>query len=332
MDSDKRITKSNELIKASYRLSLTEMQIILYSVSLINPTSKNFPSELDIKISEFAEAFNKNTKTVYRDIKTSIFNNFWERDVKFNNNSGGQVKIRWVSKIEYYENIGRILIGFSEHVRPYLHDLSKSFTSYRIKEVIDLKSVHSIRLYENFIMEINKSQSEICDVILSVESIKSRLDLSDKYSQYFSLKERVIKKAKKEINEYSDICFDFEEIKKGRGKGVEAIKFTIQKKNDATAIKKQKQDLDFDTTDDEGFNTDTSPLSDTELHYLMRKNDIKVRMFSYRVAEKVACQLIRTYSFEQIEKALNYVDKAIKKGKDIKNKPAYLVNAIKEGY
>lgn len=330
MEENTKITKANALIKASYRLSLIEMQVILYGVSLINPLSGDFPVEIKIKISEFAETFKRDISTVYRDIKNAILGNFWERDIRFDTPENEIVKLRWLSKITYHKGDGFFSLGFSEHIRPYLHNLSKNFTSYRVKEVSDLRSSHSIRLYEVFIMELNKTRTSKVDIILTVDELKDRLDLLDKYTQYYSLRERVIKKARKEINEYSDICCNYEEIK--RGKGVKSIRFIINKKH-----QEEQQELDLNTTSvdaggDEAFNTDTSPMSEEEFTKLMHKNDLKVRLFSYRVAEKVACQLLRDYGFEQIESALNYTDNVIKQGKEIKNKPAYLVNAIKEGY
>lgn len=327
-------TRANALIEASYRFELLEMQILLYGVSLINPVSKEFPTEYTIEIKRFAEIFNKDLKFVYRELKKAITGSFWERDVKYSIDNGKEVKHRWLTSVEYGDKQGYLKVFFNPKLQPYLHLLSKNFTVYYIDQIAKFKSIFSVRFYEFSIMHINKHKLNNCVFVYNVQEIKKKLDISDKYiGRYDNFKRQVLNKAKQEINQHSDLTLDFEEIKQGRT--VKSIKFIIQRKEGtkpAKYVKEKQQELDFDTTGDEGLNTDTSPLSDTELHYLMRKNDIKVRMFSYRVAETVACKLIKDYDFERIENALNYMDNAINKGKDIKNKPAYLVNAIKEGY
>jgi hypothetical protein len=163
--------------------------------------------------------------------------------------------------------------------------------------------------------------------------LKERLELTNKYKRFHHFKTRVLQKAKTEINKHSDLTMDFEEIKQGRA--VESIKFIIQRKSGAKPAKycaEEQKELTFKDTINGELNTDTSPMDEDEFVHWMHKNSIKVKMFGYRVAEKVTCQLLRDYDFERIESALNYMDKAIKKGNEIKNKPAYLVNAIKEGY
>ena len=328
------VTKANALINASYRLSLTEMQIVLYGVSLINPVNKEVPLEYQIKISDFATLFNRKHGDIYQDIKQAVFNKFWLRDIRYTDEKTSKyIAIRWLAKVEYEDNTGFFSVKFSEEIKPFLYELSTRFTVYYIDQISKFRSVYSVRFYEYATLEINKSKTNSCIFILDISTVKERLDIADKYSRYYSLKERVLLKSQQEINQHSDLTLDFEEIKQGRT--VESIKFIIQRKEGTKPAKytnEQQQKLGFKNTEDEVFNNDNSPMSDEEFNHWMRKNSIKIRMFSYRVAEKVACKLIKDYDFERIEKALNYMDNAINKGKDIKNKPAYLVNAIKEGY
>lgn len=274
---------------------------------------------------------------LYSEIKDSIIRKFFKRELTINLDGETKKLCHWLDSLIYHDGSSRLELKFSEDSIPMLSKMKGQFTNYHIEQIADMKSIYAIRIYEFCILEINRSRLDRCEFLITVSVLKERLELEKQYKRFFDFRIRVLQKAKTEINKHSDLTIYFEEIKKGRS--VESIKFIIQRKDGAKPAKytkEKQQELDFNSdyssAEDSGLNTDTSPLSDTELDYLIRKNDIKLRMFSYRVAEKVACQLIRDYSFEQIEKALNYVDKAINKGKDIKNKPAYLVNAIKEGY
>ena len=93
------ITKSNALIEASYRLTRTELQIILYGISLINPTQKDFPLTYRVETRRFAEMFNRNHGEIYNDIKDAVRKRFWERDFSYTNEQGKIVTCRWLTRI-----------------------------------------------------------------------------------------------------------------------------------------------------------------------------------------------------------------------------------------
>ena len=178
-------------------------------------------------------------------------------------------------------------------------------------------------------MEINKYKRKECYFILSLDELKKRLELEDKYKEYFNFKRQVINKAQSEINKHSDLILEYEEIKQGRS--VDSIKFIISRKKDAKRAKYTKEQ-ENNLSHDDSLNTDMSPMSNEEFCYLMLKNELRARMANYRVAEKVTNQLLDKYELERIENALDYLDDAVRKGKEIKNKAAYLVNAIQENY
>ena len=292
-----------------------------------------FPKEFDIDIKEFANMFNIEVRGLYTDIKDSITKRFFRRETTLDVGDGEKKLCHWLDSLTYHNGKARLKLEFSNNIIPLLTQLKNKFTSYHIEQISLMKSIYAIRIYEYCILEINRQSTNLCEFIIQLLALKKRLELGNKYLDYHKFKINVLNRAKQEINQHSDLIIEFEEIKKGRS--VESIKFIIQRKEGTKPVKyakEKQQELDFNTDGDEDFNTDNSPMSDAELSYLMRKNDIKVRMFSYRVAEKVTCKLIKNYEFERIENALNYMDSAIKQGRDIKNKPAYLVNAIKEGY
>ena len=228
--SENSITKSNSLIEAGYRLSLTEMQIVLYGISLINPKKKLFPLVYRIDIARFAEMFNREHGQIYYEIKEAIQKRFWERDFSYKDEDGKTVTIRWLTRIKHEDKSGFIEIKFSEEIQPYLHQLQNSFTTYYIEKIANMKSFYSIRLYELSIMNLKKSQKSKCCFKILIDELKEYLELTEKYSRFSNFKDRIIEKAKKEINKHSDINFDYEVIKTGR-KPYE-IRFTASKKNE----------------------------------------------------------------------------------------------------
>lgn len=226
------ITKSNALIEAGYRLSLTEMQIVLYGISLVNPVANDFPLQYRIDIKNFAEMFNRDHGSIYTEIKGAILSKFWERDFSYRDEKGNLVTNRWLTQIKRQDKTGYIEIKFSEDVRPYLHQLQQHFTTYYIDKISAFKSVYSIRIYEMSIMNLRKSKQNSCSFKLSVKEIRDRLELNNKYKRFYNLKIRIIDMAKREINKHSDIELSYKVIKKGRE--AQEIEFTVLKKNNST--------------------------------------------------------------------------------------------------
>ena len=222
------ITKSNALIEAGYRLSLTEMQIVLYGISLINPIAKDFPLKYRIDIKHFSELFNRNHGDIYREVKNAILSKFWERDFSYKDETGKIITNRWLTQIKHQDNTGYLEIKFNEEVQPYLHQLKKYFTTYYIDQIALFKSIYSVRLYEMSVMHLKKSKKEKCIFVLEIKEIRNRLELGNKYKRFHDIKIRILETAKREINKYSDIRFSYKIVK--LGKAANEVEFFTSKK------------------------------------------------------------------------------------------------------
>lgn len=231
-----KVSKDNALIDASYRLSLTEMQIVLYGIGLINPTQPEFPLNYRIDIKKFADMFNRSHGQIYQEVKEAIVKRFWERDFSYLDEKGRTVTLRWLTKMVHEDKSGYIEIKFSEEIQPYLHQLQGNFTTYYIDKIAKFKSIYSVRLYEYSIMYLNKNKMDAGRLPILISEIKNKLGLDNKYNRFCDFKIRVLEKAKNEINESSDIKFDYKIIKLGRSPY--KIEFIISRKE------KQKHPID----------------------------------------------------------------------------------------
>ena len=239
------VTKSNALIEAGYRLSLTEIQIILYGIGLINPLQKDFPMTYRIDIDRFAQTFNREHGQIYSEVKEAVLKRFWERDFSYVDEKGKTVTLRWLTKIVHEDKTGYLEIKFSEEIQPYLHQLQRNFTTYYIEQISKFKSIYSIRFYEFSIMFLNKGKLESGKFPLLVSEIKQRLDINEKYSRFCDFKARVLEPAKKEINEFSDLNFNYKVIKLGRSPY--QIEFTVTKKQNPVALENNAQKIKVST-------------------------------------------------------------------------------------
>lgn len=232
MNKEFSITKHNDLITSAYRLSLTEMQIILYGISLINPMDGRFPRAYEIDIKKFGEMFNRKHNEIYNDVKDAVMNKFWEREFtfhdKYESNRVGQIvraRVKWVTTVKYSDKAGFIKIYFNPEIEDYLHNLKNSFTTYYIKQVSKFRRFYSVRFYEIATMQLNKSKVNKSIFKMLISDIRDILELNDKYPRFISLKQRVLEPSITEINTLSDLKLSYEIIKSGRTPN--EIKFTV---------------------------------------------------------------------------------------------------------
>lgn len=223
-----KVSKNNALINASYRLSLTEMQIVLYGIGLANPTQPNFPLAYSVNIDRFAKMFDRKHGDIYKEVKNAIVRRLWNRDFSYIDKEGKTVTLRWLTKMIYQDKTGYIEIKFSEDIQPYLHNLQTNFTTYYIDQIVKFKSIYSVRFYEYALMELNEKKINRIKYKLLISDIKKQLDISDKYARFCDFKPYVLDKAKEEINKFSDLNLDYKIIKHGRAPY--EIEFSVSRK------------------------------------------------------------------------------------------------------
>ena len=211
------VVKSNKVVEASYMLSLAEQRVLLCCIAQIDSTaalSENYRFEVTAAgISDLVGI--ENRSSMYRDLKIAS-EKLYERSVIIDdpepdNPKITQRKTRWISSIDYMPGEGKVVLCFAVDIIPYLSQLSREFTQYKLAHVASFESVYSIRLYELLVQWISIGQREI-----EVDWFKRQFQVDDKYSRVVDLKKRVIDPAIKEINQYSNFWVRYEQRKTGR--------------------------------------------------------------------------------------------------------------------
>ena len=102
-----------------------------------------------------------------------------------------------------------------------------------LSQLTGMTSTYSVRLYEFFAMRLgSQNKKETFDFDLN--KLRIYLDCTNKYKRFDLFDMRVLKQAKKEINEKSNIKMSYKKIKTGRS--ITSIKFTFSWKNKADVI------------------------------------------------------------------------------------------------
>lgn len=219
--SNNLITKSNSLIQSRYNLTANEQKILLGVISIVEPKDEDF-KPIQLNIEELSNLLDTKHKGQYTEIK-KIYEKLTKKDLFIKDDEGNLVQTRWFSSITYLKNGKGILLRFDPSLKPFLLELKSHFTKYQLKNILKLNSAYSIRIFE-----LLKQYEKIGIRTFDLNEIKETLGIEDKYKAYKDFKRRVILQSQVEINNKTDINFEFEEIK--NGKKVEKIKFIIKSK------------------------------------------------------------------------------------------------------
>jgi plasmid replication initiation protein len=202
-----KVNKRNDMITGRACFSLMENRVFLYGVSLINPKNEDFPLTYKIDVARFAKMFDLSVNRLYSELKNDILYKMRKRSMTVRKQGEHGYFNRVFNIIQYadYEdNSGYLKITFDAESKPFLHNLTENYTSYYIDCVSKFKSTYSIRFFEWCVMRLKQNKGERVTLELTLDEIRERLDLKDKYPRYCDLKTKVIKKALDEIEAYKE--------------------------------------------------------------------------------------------------------------------------------
>lgn len=214
-----KVTKSNELVRAGYALSLNEQRLVLFCIAQID-SRKPIRRVKDVVASDFAQAYGIDTRHAYEALEDAT-DRLWNREVNTRFDDGRVEKIRWVSMATYHKGTGRVTVSFSPEILPLLTLLTERFTTYELRYISKLTSSYGIRIYEFLKQYANLKKVVKVDLL----DFREMLQLGGTYTRFSNLKARVIQPSVDQINEHTDLAVTWLPIREKRA--VVAIKFTI---------------------------------------------------------------------------------------------------------
>lgn len=120
------------------------------------------------------------------------------------------------SYVEYLKGMGTFKVKINEEALPFFFDLKNNFTSIQLKSVLNCSSKYAKRLYALACQwrSIGKKRFEILELKKMLGLINKKGE--EQFERISAFKSQVLDIAKKQINENTDIKFDYELTKKGR--------------------------------------------------------------------------------------------------------------------
>lgn len=227
LNDDNLVVMSNALIKGKSNLSLNELKLLRLTIMQVVAEARDFQT-YTVNIVDLAKLLNIDRHNIYREADAMTTHIMKELVYVGDGNPKHKwLKFPWVDMCKYADGI--LTIRLSDQLKPYLIGLSELYTQYVLKDVLLLKSVYSIRLYELIRQEM-KYQKVYADktatVYLSIQDIRTATDTLDKYEKYAMFKTRVIDSSLKEIRE--KIGYDITYKMKKESRKAVGLTFYIQ--------------------------------------------------------------------------------------------------------
>lgn len=233
---------ANQFIQhARYKLTPREQKLILYMATMLRPEDSDFDTYL-VPVSEIEH--------ILKTDETKKHGSFYERlDMLLDSITDKKITfptdftidgvrlrghINWVAgAVPKYNEDGVLCVefGFSPQMKPFLLGLKEKFTRFEFLEVAKMKSGFSIRIYQmckSYYYEHIRHGRNVLAV--GVRELKSRLGISDRYSDFRNFRRKVLDVAKKEVNEKTRLTIEYDFIKKGRN--ITDIRIVINEKDD----------------------------------------------------------------------------------------------------
>ena len=214
--------------------------------------------------------------------------------------------------VKYLDGTGSFFMRINDSARPYFFDLKNNFTLLELKSVLSCTSKHAKRLYS-----LACQWRGTGGHTYNLGEFKEMLGLKDpkgkekeQYTELSTLKRQVLEIAKKQINEHTDIVFDYE-LLKTRGRSFDTIKLFC-------GFSKPKLQLEID------FNGNIEEQKKNG-ELLQKIANIKALGIRDDLAELWAVKYWKQFVEEK-----NNLLEMVSKGKIIDDKAAYLVGIFKK--
>ena len=290
----------NNLVEAKYSMTLQQKRIMIWLVSQIKPDDIDFKEHV-LSVKDLIEICQLSGESAYKEVRNITFS-LIEKGIRIlditNPKKGIEIQVSWLSSAKY--DSGKVKLTFSPELKPYLLQLKNQFTAVNTLDLMQFRSVHAIRIYE-----LLKQYQNIGERTLSIDEIKECCGVKNKLKQYGEFEKYLLLIAQREINEKSDLHFDFERIKPSRK--IIAIKFIIGK-NKAYELRQNPE---------------------KQVREKLRTPPIVDTLKDFGLSKRIINKILKEHSEKEIQDAVNAVDLQLSRG-NVRNTKAMLMTAIRE--
>lgn len=348
------ITRSNTLISAKYKSTLTENKIMVLALKKAKRDEFGRPT-ITFSTAEIKRVMGRDDGSFYTQLK-SVAKAMTGRTMFIEDKEKHSFKFINIIHTAEFEN-GKFTVNFTPEMNYYLDDLKSNFTTMNMGILVDFTSNYAYRIYEllktqayrvekdNEPLKIDYNLSELKLAIGCVntqeERVQKELDKPNPdfdyivnsvakekhFEKWYDFKVNVLEVAKRQINEKSDLEIDYEPLRSGRGGKVVGITFYIKKNENYKEIEEKTEQ------ENEILLENGTSVVDTSENVPQDYEDRFAEIMDY-IEKKVSSKDIKAflkiadYDVERVKAAYDLS----KKQTEIRNFVGWMKKAIEEGY
>lgn len=225
ISTEQLVMKDNALIMASYSLTVEEQRLVLACIEkaqrqkdpLANPSI-----EITLTVHEYADLYKVMMGTAYKAL-ASASDKLYERTIRIEE-EGVTRKVRWLQEQATYKS-GKVSMRFTDTISRHIREIVTEQTCYKLQQATQLRTQHSIRLFEILNMVLDPVTKE-GEWRVSVEHLKSIFEIEEYYDRWVDLKKKVIEQSVNLINKNTSLRVEWEVAGK-EGKRITDLRFVV---------------------------------------------------------------------------------------------------------
>ena len=333
------------LVEATSKMDIHEFRVFATMLTMVLPEDEDFTT-YELRVQDIIKLFSLKKDGRYYELMRNAAHKLLDRKfVIYEKKNGEEYKttinlITETSEPVNESNKNHILLQFSPKLKPYLLQLKKEYLTIDIRNIQDISSPYSVKLYMILKHQIRLGNSK---AKYTIERIRQILAIEEgEYILYGSFKQQVIRRAISDIEKYTDISVSkIEEEKAGRS--VAIINFHILEK-----VNEQQKELKInnpqpnvlkksngsviteDTTVNESINFEDAEVIDAKNAPDVNEVDSTfAKVKKYKIAKATVREWFKELPIEQIMLGIDYVLNEDKAGKQIKNIGGYINQMVR---
>jgi plasmid replication initiation protein len=206
---------ANQIARARHALKVQEQRLFLWLVGQVDPFDDEDLQPLRLSVADYAALFGRQGQgSIYQELEevtTGLLSKVVE--IAFPGEARRK-KFQWLSKAEYLDGEGVVLVQLHDELKPFLLALKKEFARIPLLEILRLRSRYAMAFYQ---MCCSWYGSNARSWTLSVEELREWLHIDDgELVKVNHLQSRVIDQARHELDVKARISFRVEILKQGR--------------------------------------------------------------------------------------------------------------------
>jgi plasmid replication initiation protein len=205
-------TQSNELIEASYKMSVSAKRVMLMLLSHIHPCQQDISGKIRIEASDYAKKTGVSFKQSYSDIQNGcqeLMGTIITTKDHVAKTTEACVVVHWM---KYHENEGWLEATFTPWIAPFIHKLRGiGYKTLEINEALKFKRFYTIRLYE-LLMQWESSGIRL----ITLEDLRLSFNIEKKtYPAFKDFRVKVLEPSIKEIEQKTSWNVSYQSKKTG---------------------------------------------------------------------------------------------------------------------